>query len=671
MLLRGPFLLTGSIVSTFNNNPTPHSTNYSYEDGYVHIGGLGFLGFKKFTAENAISNTKTTSEFQLTLQSGSNIFYHPWLSNQEVRVNNSLVSSASSVMQPMGGDFDKKLFLAVPVSSQQTDYLSNISTSTTNTFNTELGRIVSTVATTGAWKKTNAASYSSVAGYITKPLSLVETNELSGNTFSRTTVFEYDNSKPLRLVAKTVQGVKETYNDFDQYGNIKSITADATGLSLTTTFNYDPKGRYVLSTTDPLGLTEQRNLRLADGRVLTETDPYGEVTQYNYTVNGGVKVITRTSPAGNYTVKTMGWDIGQDGRLFYSREENNMGAYHRIVFNSAGQKLEETSPGFQNEVITTVYRYNNNGTLQSKQTTGFNPVNYQYDDFGRITRTTSGVILDISVSYSGRTVTTTDHIKGVTKTELFDEIGNTISVSGTMGSLQYEYHPNGQVKKINSGGIITEMSYDSRGNQTQLNDPSAGITSYSYNNLGQNTSQTDAKGQTIQMLYDQAGRLEIKSGPGIYENYSYYNISEHKGLLQIISRNGVTETYYYGNYNRLDSVKIEGASKSFTTSYQYNTYGQIYRVKNPTGLTLQYEYNNLGELVKIYDVNNLSKPIWEGSSKNQQQQWTEFRLGNDLITKYGYDSNYMLSSVLTGTSGAPNVIQNLTQLAISNLVISI
>lgn len=657
LLLRGPFLLTGSVETSFNGELT-NTTNFAYEDGYFHIGGLGFLGFKKFISDNITSGIKTTGQFQFTLQSGTVQYYNTWLSSQEVRRDNILLSSVTNTFQALGGNLSKKLFIPVAVTVQQTDHIKNISSTNNNSFNSTIGRITasSTNTGTGAWTMSTNISYTTVEGFVTKPVSIAQVKTLNGSSFSQHKLFEYDISKPLRLTAKVQQGVKTTFNSFDQYGNIKSITTDATGEPLTSTVAYDEKGRYAISNTDPLGMIETYAYRHSDGRLASKTDPNGFTALFNYSLQGGSKITTTTLPDGITLTKTLGWDQTGTG-LFFVKEQSGAGGYNTSIFNSAGQKLKEIYPGFQNVALNTTYSFNPDGSIKSKQTTGFETVNYFYKNDGRLERTT-GKNLDITLSYNGNSVTTTDNNSGIVKSDNFDEIGNLITVGGTMGNISYQYNPAGLVSKIISNGVETEMFYDNRGNQTQLKDPSAGTTNYTYNNRNQLLTQTDAKGQTMSMQYA-IGRLIGQTGPGITITYSYYDSPGKKGLLQSVSRNGIVETYYYGAYNRLDSTRVQGSGKTFTTAYQYNSQTQIYRVSFPSDLTLQYEYDNPGNVTKIYDVNNLSKPLWEGVEKNERQQWTQFNLGNDLITKYNYDSNYLLSSIMTGTSGAPNVVQNL------------
>lgn len=652
-LARGPFLIVQSLTTEDNSGITNY-ISFSYEDGYMHAEGLGFLGFKKYTSDNANAQISTTSNFEFTLESNGKEFFSPSLISQQIKKNNIPISTVSYEYELVGNPVSEKLFSRIPVFSENEDHVRNIITQTRNVFDNNIGRIIKTESISGDWKSAVYHNYALITGNISRLQSIAKVNSVDGDSLLFHTSFEYDSNKQLRLISKTDQGVVTKFNAFDSYGNITSLTAyDNSGDSLTTIILYDAKGRYLVSKTDATGLTISKNIRPSDGRILSETDPAGLVISYEYPFYENKKVIKTILPGQKEHTRTLGWDDAGEG-LYFIKEQTDPGGYHITYFNSVGQKLKEVYPGYKNTVLEKSFTYNLDGTMASTQQTDFNPVHYTYSNLGRLENIT-GPNLNVSYEYNGNAVKTTDNIKNIDKTEIYNEIGALVQVNSTMGNVAYEYNPLGQVTGIHSNENLTTMNFDNRGNQTQLIDPSAGSIEYTYNDFGQLTSQTDAKNQTLSLHYDK-GRLINQTGPGMLIDYSYSNAPNKKGLLESVSRNGITESYHYDDLNRLDSMMLEGAGKNFTTIYEYNSDDRIYRVNYPTGLSLQFEYDSPGNLVKIFNTADLSNPVWDGVSKNPKQQWQEIKLGNTLRTLFSYDSNEMLSEIATLKDSQPDTL---------------
>ena len=55
--------------------------------------------------------------------------------------------------------------------------------------------------------------------------------------------------------------------------------------------------------------------------------------------------------------------------------------------------------------------------------------------------------------------------------------------------------------------FITQMEYDPAGNKKLLNEPNAGINTYTYDAFGRLIDQVDGKGNHLIMKYDMMGRI--------------------------------------------------------------------------------------------------------------------------------------------------------------------
>ncbi|NOU15931.1 MAG: hypothetical protein HOO91_00030 [Bacteroidales bacterium] len=666
VLVRGPMQVVDTLKTT-NGSALYSSIKYTYSTGYSHVQGLGFLGFNTFTSATThlTHNITVSSNFSFTLPNNNSI-YHVWMSSQTSSRGGTSVSSSSSTVSSLGGDLNRKFFLPYISSSSTTDNVKGVTTSTTNTFNSSIGRVESQTVTSGSWSTQNSIQYSTISGFKSRPTQITVTRTNGTDTKTSSETYSYGATNPFRLTSKVQFGsLTTTYGNFDSYGNARSVSVSTTNDGTrTSTVEFDSYGRFVTSSTNPAGYKSSVTYRASDGAKLTETDPNGLVTSYSYTPSGGGLISTIHLPDGTINTTSLEWDNSVTNSVYKVQNSVSNGNTAKSYYNTKGQLVYKTAKGHLNHDISTTYSYNPDGSVSSQQQSGFDvSTAYSYDNIGRLTLVT-GKNLNTSYSYSGNTETITDNITGIYQTKNFDNAGNVASATGTNGDLTYNYYATGKLKNIITFGNTTSMTYDDMGNQLTLVTPDAGTTTYTYNEFGQLKTQTDAKNQVDTLGYDAYGRLTSKATTSttgnISESYSYYETSGLKGLQATATRGSITETYDYDNLYRPTTVTTTGLGDPLVTTYQYNGDNRLYRVINPTGLTLEYTYDQVGYLQKIGKfANNTLSPIWEGTGVNDREQWTDFTMGNGLITKWNYNNDYMLSAIKTGTSGNETSIQNL------------
>jgi RHS repeat-associated protein len=253
-----------------------------------------------------------------------------------------------------------------------------------------------------------------------------------------------------------------------------------------------------------------------------------------------------------------------------------------------------------------------------------------------------------------------------------DALGNTTAINATTKNINYSYLASGKVQAITnvSDNSQTTMTYDTLMlTPLSITDPDAGIIKYRYNGFNQIISQTDALNQRDTMVYDAYGRVtsktsKDKSGNTNVTSFVYSTSAGTLGLVHSISRGNVTETYSYDPLCRVNTVTTSGpvtpggAETNFITACAYNTAGQLSSVTYPSGLAVNYVYDGAGNLSQINNATGGN--IWTGKTVNALNQWTQFSLGNGLVTNEGYDSNYRLNSIQTGLPTNPTGIQNLS-----------
>lgn len=656
MLVRGPWKLVTNLTNKVGGVVTSN-INFSYSDGYSHLGGIGFLGFKTVKSENTVSKVATTSNFEYTIP-GVDGIYFTWLKSQSTS-KGGVTSSVTNAMGAKKFVASTKSFLPIVTQSSSFDGTRNITTTRTITdFDESLGRVTASSTSVPGWTVSTSSVYEGVSGNISRPKSLTSTRSKGSDSFSSTTTLTYESSSSLRVVGKEAGGVKTSMNNFDGYGNPRNFSVIAGGSARSTSCQFDSKGRFVTSSTDLLGVTTTYQYRSSDGAKLLEQGPNGKIT-YSYSTQGGKLVSTAAFPDGRVSSKEIGWD----GNGYYNKESITYGNTATTYFNALGQKVKETAIGYLGALLTTEYTYYPDGTLYTQKLPGVSILTtYTYKGDGRLSTVKGHNELSVSYSYGDNTVTTTSSVSG-TETKTYDAMGNVIKVTGTNGQVDYNYYASGKVKTITAGGGVTSMTYDPLTlAQLTLTDPDAGTTTYEYNGFGELVMQKDSKQQITSCSYDAKGRLLSKTGIGVSESYTYFETPEKNGLLHTATRNGVTETYEYDNLRRPTSVTTSGDGKTFTTTMQYDNEKRLGVVNYPTGLSLKYMYDGVGNLQFIYRLNadNSTSLIWEGKPKNERNQWTNFALGNGLITEWDYDANsYMLKSIQTGTTSSPTSVQDL------------
>ena len=661
MLVRGPWQLVSQLVVT-SPGTTPVTSTYDYGNGYSHLGGLGFLGFSSFTATNVTTGDKTTSSLNYTIP-GLDGIYSPWVREAKTYRGNTLLTTQTvDTMSAIGGNTTLKLFRAVVLSSSTSDNLKGVTASTKNDYDAAFGRLTNQTVKVGTWTVISEYTFD-----VSNRIVLVKTTKKNenGSHTAATEFTYYGNTR--RLHTKTEKGIATSFDSFDSYGNPTGFSVAAN--TRTSSCKYDDKGRFVVESTDVLGNTSKAGYRSSDGAKLWQQDPLGNRTTFSYQLHGGDWVTVVTSPDGNTARSTLGWD--QTGAGLYSVVKTLNGAeVHASYFNARGQQVKEAAAGYKGAVHTSSYAYNPDGSVNTATTSGIDtPTTYGYTSDGRV-GTVTGFNTSVTYSYGGLSEGVTDNISGVDQTKTYDAVGNVTNVAGKMGEVTYTYWPSGAVKEITAEGGKTTMEYDDiTGAQTSITEPNSGKTEYEYNTVNQLTAITDpvnkANNTPIKYEYDVKGRLIGKKGRETAEVYAYSTLPGRGGQLDNVThtRSGksVSEAYTYDGLGRVLTTKTVGDGKTLTTTNVYNGIGQLAQVTQSTGLILKYTYDNVGNITSIISIDNgTSTTVWDGVSKNELEQWTSFKLGNGLTTKYGYDAGTnLLQSIKTGITGNDTLVQNL------------
>ncbi|MEV6412478.1 RHS repeat-associated core domain-containing protein [Kribbella sp. NPDC051718] len=240
-------------------------------------------------------------------------------------------------------------------------------------------------------------------------------------------------------------------------------------------------------------------------------------SRYTYTVrNDGPSVVTTSTlgPRGNYvSTNTL-----YDGLLRQRQTQSPAAGGGRLLtdtrYDSQGRQAKATQPYYNDKPIDTDLWVANDNEVPGLTTT-------QYDGGGRAVEQIyrgggDGHELWRTSTRYGGDWTSVDPPDGTTATRTFTDAHDRTTElrqyhgstpSGDFDKTSYSYTPSGRLATVtDSAGNRWEYRYNLRDQEIWRSDPDKGVTTTSYDDLGQVVSTTDARQQTMVHTYDALGR---------------------------------------------------------------------------------------------------------------------------------------------------------------------
>ena len=148
------------------------------------------------------------------------------------------------------------------------------------------------------------------------------------------------------------------------------------------------------------------------------------------------------------------------------------------------------------------------------------------------------------------------------------------------GTIDYALAADGQISSITiSDDIVTTFSYDKYRRKISVDDPSKGITSYSYDSAGNIAAEINADNDTVRYEYDIYDRIIKKIAPELSTTYTY---NEFDDFVSVLSDNGTSKTFKYDTCGRIITAKEYGTDEKWLQKdYSYES-GNISAVKYTT-----------------------------------------------------------------------------------------
>ncbi|HEX9980164.1 MAG TPA: RHS repeat-associated core domain-containing protein [Flavobacterium sp.] len=438
------------------------------------------------------------------------------------------------------------------------------------------------------------------AYYIGRLIKVVQTANAYGNICTTEENYTYTNHRLTKKESKASNNTQAFPNDnvflvedieYFTNGNLKKKTVSAPAATpvlapRVTEYTYDISERFIKTVKDIEGLISTNNtFHPLYGLETSATNPFNQNTSKTYD-NWG-KITNQTEYLNTSVVcKTIDYVYTRSGSSFITNENNTTGGQASVECDALGRIVKKGVKLITGQWSYTSIEYDFMGRKYRSSEpyfTGSTPqwTTYSYDNYSRITQIGSFTGLNTGYGYVGLTATTNDTFK--TTTVVKNANGHTVSSSDPGGQISHTYYANGLLKSSTYGSAVLNFKYDGRGNKRELNDPSAGVQTYTYNILGELLTETTPKGTTTYTL-DGVGKVTQKSIVGSGTNYDvYYQYSPvHK---QLILADGVDWNtgdysvlqYFYDSNHRLNLSTEQSNDFSFQREITYDAFGRIER----------------------------------------------------------------------------------------------
>lgn len=479
------------------------------------------------------------------------------------------------------------------------------------------------------------------------------------------TTYTYDSSG--RLITKVdprgnLPGARAldftTTYTYDKLDRVTSVLEPRKAKPSTT--SYDSVGE-VEQTADPLGHTTSYTYDTVIGRTLTVTDPNGGVTTYTYTAAGrqasvtdavGDKttmtydnrgnIATVTSPGGNVSganpadfTTTYTYDFNGN----YVRSSHPYPGGGTVTNDTGYDQLNRATTYTDQLGKTSTQTYDNNSDVTSTADPLGGTTTYTYDADGRPTAVTApaGGVNSTQYDAAGNVIKATSAFGGVT-TYAYDDDGRVISA----------VDPQGNVAGAVPADHTVHYAYDAASNLTAVTDQLGKTTSFGYDSDNRIVSSTDANGNTTTDKYLDDNTLQAVIGPdGNTQQdttYSYDNVGN------VVSRTDALGNirYTYDQLGRLVDVKDQ---LNHDTLFTYDAEGNLLTTVNPGSTdpstrTITYSYDILDRLVS--EVQGAGGPVynWGYDAKNEITSLAD----PSGVRSQSYDNLGRLVSVSRGAS---------------------
>lgn len=311
-------------------------------------------------------------------------------------------------------------------------------------------------------------------------------------------------------------------------------------------------------------------------------------------------------------------------------------------------------------------------------------------------RATSVTLPDNSMITTAYTVDNSSHALVTTVTDALHNVQathtngsgktlKTIQKSGPDGEITTSFEYDGiqrLVRVTDTEGNVTTSTYDMGDRRTEVNHPASGITSFTYDALGnvltKQTANLAKEGKFITYDYDYQRLTGINYPDHPENNVKYYyggrNASQNRiGRLMLREDGTGAIEYFYGKMGEVTKTRRtlivpNQAIATYVTQWTYDSHNRLLEMIYPDEEKVTYSYNLGGLLEKVrgeksYGYDYITKL---GYDKFEQRSYLKYCNGAE--TFYTYDDRRRLSNLAVNSGNKTIMDNDYTFDAVSNVL---
>ena len=425
--------------------------------------------------------------------------------------------------------------------------------------------------------------------------------------------------------------------DIDNLGRVKAVRGPnelATGVPYIIAFDYQPKATFGTNgiTAPAYAVTKHYDIQHPsdDMETVTFVDGFGRPVQVKK--DGVVTTAAKGSAPKDETVMIV------SGRNVYDAFGRVAKAYYPVT-EAVGSK-----------------------TTFNKAFDNVSPTVTVYDVLDRAMKVTLPDNAETKTEYStdagsNALVTTVTDALGNRQATYTDGSGKTVKteqLSGPDGIITTSFEYDGidrLIKVTDTEGNVTTSVYDMGDRRTEVNHPASGITTFTYDALGnvitKQTANLKKEGKTINYEYDY-GRLTAINYPDHPENnvkYHYGGInSSYNRIGRLMLRedgSGAIEFYYGKMGEVLKTVRTlivpNQAVATYVTQWKYDSHNRLLEMIYPDEEKVTYGYNLGGQVDHVRGYKSYGYDYVNKIGYDKFEQRTYLKYCNGAETFYSYD----------------------------------
>lgn len=273
----------------------------------------------------------------------------------------------------------------------------------------------------------------------------------------------------------------------------------------------------------------------------------------------------------------------------------------------------------------------------------------------------------------------TTHTNGSGKTV------KTIQKSGPDGEIATSFEYDGiqrLVRVTDTEGNVTTSTYDMGDRRTEVNHPASGITSFTYDALGnvltKQTANLAKEGKFITYDYDYQRLTGINYPDHPENNVKYYyggrNASQNRiGRLMLREDGTGAIEFFYGKMGEVTKTRRtmivpNQAIATYVTQWTYDSHNRLLEMIYPDEEKITYSYNLGGQLEKVHGYKSYGYDYVSKIGYDKFEQRSYLKYCNGAETFYTYDDRRRLSNLAVNSGNKTIMDNDYTFDAVSNVL---